>query len=168
MYHDELAARGFDRDKMRDEMRKARERVAELLQADTVDRAALEAALAPMVEQMRGLIDAAHGAMLDLAVKLPAEERKDLAKALSGQVLGARNQPALLVFVSLSMPQDSLIAYADQAERDHAALKAAVSAGTIAVQIEDRCTACSFWDTGLNPTPPWRRVEVASDGVPTG
>jgi uncharacterized membrane protein len=77
-----LAARGFDRDKMRDEMRKARERVAELLQADTVDRAALEAALAPMVEQMRGLIDAAHGAMLDLAVKLPAEERKDLAKAL--------------------------------------------------------------------------------------
>jgi Spy/CpxP family protein refolding chaperone len=82
MFHDELAARGFDRDKMRDEMRKARERVAELLQADTVDRAALEAALAPMVEQMRGLIDAAHGAMLDLAVKLPAEERKDLAKAL--------------------------------------------------------------------------------------
>ena len=31
-----------------------------------------------------------------------------------------------------------------------------------------RCTACSFWDTGLNPTPPWRRVEVASDGAPPG
>lgn len=29
------------------------------------------------------------------------------------------------------------IAYADQAERDHAALKAAVSAGKIAVQIEE-------------------------------
>ena len=28
------------------------------------------------------------------------------------------------------------------------------------------CTACSFWDTGLNATPPWRRVEVASDGAP--
>ena len=33
---------------------------------------------------------------------------------------------------------DFAVAYADQAERDHAALKAAVSAGTIAVQIEDR------------------------------
>jgi TolB-like protein/class 3 adenylate cyclase len=30
------------------------------------------------------------------------------------------------------------------------------------------CTACSFWDTGLNPTPPWRRVGVASDGAPPG
>ena len=24
------------------------------------------------------------------------------------------------------------------------------------------------WDTGLNPTPPWRRVEVASGGAPPG
>ena len=32
---------------------------------------------------------------------------------------------------------DFAVAYADQAERDHAALKAAVSAGTIAVQIEE-------------------------------
>ena len=31
-----------------------------------------------------------------------------------------------------------------------------------------KCTACSFWDTGLNPTPPWRRVEVASHGAPPG
>ena len=31
-----------------------------------------------------------------------------------------------------------------------------------------QCTACSFWDTGLNPTPPWRRVEVASGGAPPG
>jgi hypothetical protein len=30
------------------------------------------------------------------------------------------------------------------------------------------CTACSFWDTGLNPMPPWRRVEVASDGALPG
>ena len=30
------------------------------------------------------------------------------------------------------------------------------------------CTACSLWDTGLNPTPPWRRVEVASGGAPPG
>jgi hypothetical protein len=26
------------------------------------------------------------------------------------------------------------------------------------------CTARGFWDTGLNPTPPWRRVEAASVG----
>ena len=32
---------------------------------------------------------------------------------------------------------DFAIAYADQAERDHAALKAAVSAGRIEVHIED-------------------------------
>ncbi len=32
---------------------------------------------------------------------------------------------------------DFAVAYADQAERDHAALKAAVSAGTIRVQIEE-------------------------------
>jgi hypothetical protein len=31
-----------------------------------------------------------------------------------------------------------------------------------------KCTARSLWDTGLNPTPPWRRVEVASDGAPPG
>jgi hypothetical protein len=37
------------------------------------------------------------------------------------------------------------------------------------VKITDiTCTACSFWDTGLNPMPPWRRVEVASDGTPPG
>ena len=33
---------------------------------------------------------------------------------------------------------DFAVAYADQAERDHAAIKAAVCAGSIAVQIEDR------------------------------
>jgi hypothetical protein len=30
------------------------------------------------------------------------------------------------------------------------------------------CIACSFWDTRLNPTPPWRRVGVVSDGAPPG
>ncbi len=81
-FHDEMAARGFDREKMRDQMRESRQRIAELLRADTVDRPALEQALAPMVEQLRGAIDAAEGAMLDLAVKMPAEERKQLAEAL--------------------------------------------------------------------------------------
>ncbi len=51
-----------------------------------------------------------------------AAQSQDFAKALSGQVMGAKNQPALLVFVSLSMPQDSLIAYADQAEQAQATI----------------------------------------------
>ena len=36
--------------------------------------------------------------------------------------MGARNQPALLLFVSLAMPRESLIAYADQAERAQATM----------------------------------------------
>ena len=29
------------------------------------------------------------------------------------------------------------------------------------------CTARSFWDTGLNPMPRWRVVEVACHGIPS-
>lgn len=49
-------------------------------------------------------------------------QSQDFAKAVSGQVMGAKNQPALLLFVSLSMPQDSLTAYADQAEQAKATI----------------------------------------------
>lgn len=82
MFRDEMAAHGFDRDKMRDEMRKSREQVAEILKADTVDRAALEAALAPMVEQLRLAIDSAHDAVLDLAMKMPPDQRREMAEQL--------------------------------------------------------------------------------------
>jgi conjugal transfer pilus assembly protein TrbC len=47
-------------------------------------------------------------------------QTQDFAKAVAGQVLGAKNQPALLLFVSLAMPPEALIAYADQAERARA------------------------------------------------
>jgi hypothetical protein len=36
-----------------------------------------------------------------------------------------------------AMPRSTRAGYADQAERDHAALKAAINAGTIKVHIED-------------------------------
>jgi hypothetical protein len=36
------------------------------------------------------------------------------------------------------------------------------AAGAIATS--DKCTARGFWDTRLNPTPPWRRVEAAFVG----
>jgi len=49
-------------------------------------------------------------------------QTQDFAKAVSGQVMGAKNQPALLLFVSLSMPQESLLAYADQAEQAKATI----------------------------------------------
>lgn len=51
-----------------------------------------------------------------------ADQSQEFAKALSGQVMASRNQPALLLFVSLSMPQASLVAYADQAEQAKATI----------------------------------------------
>jgi uncharacterized membrane protein len=78
----EMSAKGFDRRQMRDEMRDAAQRIAELLRADTVDRAQLEMAMAPMVEKLKGAIDAAHDAMLDVAMKLPADKRKELAEEM--------------------------------------------------------------------------------------
>jgi hypothetical protein len=46
-----------------------------------------------------------------------------------------------------------------------AALVSQRSALAIALRsIPMYCTACGFWDTGLNPTPPGRGVEAASVG----
>jgi hypothetical protein len=38
--------------------------------------------MAPMVEKLKGAIDAAHDAMLDVAMKLPADKRKELAEEM--------------------------------------------------------------------------------------
>jgi Spy/CpxP family protein refolding chaperone len=58
----------------------ARERVAALLQADTVDRAQLEAALAEMQAQMGEMFQLGQKVMVDVALQLTPEHRKEWAK----------------------------------------------------------------------------------------
>jgi Spy/CpxP family protein refolding chaperone len=58
----------------------ARQRVATLLQADTIDQPALDAAMADMQARMGELFQHGQRVMSDVAAKLPPELRKDWAR----------------------------------------------------------------------------------------
>lgn len=58
----------------------ARQRVAALLQADTVDRAQLEAALAEMQSQFGEMFRLGQKMMVEVALQLTPEQRKEWAK----------------------------------------------------------------------------------------
>lgn len=57
-----------------------RQRVAALLQADTVDQAQLEAALADMQSQIGEVFKLGQKVMVDVALQLTPEQRKEWAK----------------------------------------------------------------------------------------
>ena len=84
------------------------------------DIEAVRRSIAPLQQKELPLAGPRTPAPIDPAAL--AAQTQDFAKAVSGQVMGARNQPALLLFVSLAMPRESLIAYADQAERAQATM----------------------------------------------
>jgi len=57
-----------------------RKRIAALLQADTVDQAQLEAALAEMQSRMGEMFQLGQKVMVDVALKLTPEQRKEWAE----------------------------------------------------------------------------------------
>ena len=58
----------------------ARQRVAAILQADTIDRPALDAALADMQQRLGEMFQMGQKVMADVAEKLPPDVRKEWAK----------------------------------------------------------------------------------------
>jgi hypothetical protein len=58
----------------------ARQRVAAILQADTIDRAELEIALAGMQQRLGEMFQMGQKVMADVAEKLPPDIRKEWAK----------------------------------------------------------------------------------------
>ena len=58
----------------------ARQRIATVLQADTIDQAALDAAIADMQARMSEMFQVGQKVMVDVARKLPPEVRKEWAK----------------------------------------------------------------------------------------
>ncbi|HWA47934.1 MAG TPA: periplasmic heavy metal sensor [Dongiaceae bacterium] len=58
----------------------ARQRIATVLQADAIDQAALDAAIADMQARMSEMFQVGQKVMVDVAQKLPPEVRKEWAK----------------------------------------------------------------------------------------
>ena len=67
-------------DAKRAAVHEARQRVAAILQADTIDQAALNAAITEMQARMGEMFQVGQRVMVDVAQKLPPEVRKEWAK----------------------------------------------------------------------------------------
>jgi len=77
---DVLDANRADFDAKRDAVDQARQKIAALLQADTIDQAQLESALGDMQARMAEMFQLGQKVMVDVALKLPPDLRKDWAK----------------------------------------------------------------------------------------
>lgn len=77
---DALDANRADFDAKRAAVDQARQKVGALLQAETVDQAQLEAALGEMQGRMAEMFQLGQKVMVDVALKLPPDLRKDWAK----------------------------------------------------------------------------------------
>lgn len=75
-----LAARQAEFDANRKAVQEARQKVAELLMADTVDRAQLEAAMAEMSDRFRDMSQTGRQALIDVTMQLTPEQRKEMAE----------------------------------------------------------------------------------------
>jgi uncharacterized membrane-anchored protein YhcB (DUF1043 family) len=75
-----LAARQGEFDAQRKAVQEARQKVAELLKADTVDRAQLEAAMAEMSDRFRDMSQIGRQALIDVTMQLTPEQRKEMAE----------------------------------------------------------------------------------------
>lgn len=72
-------------DAKRAEIDRARQRVADVLQVDAIDQAQLDAALAGMQTRMSELFQLGQKVMVEVAHKLPPEQRKELARKWAEQ-----------------------------------------------------------------------------------
>lgn len=63
----------------RDAVEQARRRVAEILQAETVDQAQLNVALSDLLQKTQGLHELGHRVMTEVAEQLPPDLRRDWA-----------------------------------------------------------------------------------------
>jgi Spy/CpxP family protein refolding chaperone len=75
-----VKARQAEFDAKRAVVAESRKRIAVLLQADTVDQAALEAALAEMQARLGEMFQLGQKMMVDVALKLTPEQRKEWAE----------------------------------------------------------------------------------------
>jgi Spy/CpxP family protein refolding chaperone len=67
-------------DARRAAVNEARQRIAAVLQADTIDQAALNAAITDMQARMGEMFQVGQKVMVDVAQKLPPDVRKEWAK----------------------------------------------------------------------------------------
>ena len=65
-------------DKLRQSVQESRVKVADLLKADTIDRAQLEQALDEMSQRMQAMYGRGRQVMIDVAQKLPADQRREI------------------------------------------------------------------------------------------
>jgi Spy/CpxP family protein refolding chaperone len=75
-----LAARQGEFDAKRKAVQDARQKVAALLKADTVDRAQLEAAMAEMSQRFRDMAQTGQQVLIDVTMQLTPEQRKEMAE----------------------------------------------------------------------------------------
>ena len=75
-----LAARQGEFDAKRAAVQEARKKVADLLMADTVDRAQLEAAMAEMSQRFRDMAQTGQQALIDVTLQLTPDQRKEMAE----------------------------------------------------------------------------------------
>ncbi len=77
---DVLDANRAEFDARREAVDQARQQIAALLQADTIDQTQLEAALGDMQGRMADMFQLGQKVMVDVALKLPPDLRRDWAK----------------------------------------------------------------------------------------
>jgi len=65
-------------DAQRQQVDEARQKVADLLKADTIDRPQLEQALNEMSQRMQAMYGLGRQVMMDVAEKLPPDQRRDI------------------------------------------------------------------------------------------
>ena len=68
-----------DFDAQRQQVADARQKVAELMKADVIDRAQLDVALAELLQRTQTMQQFGHQVMIEVAEKLPPELRREMA-----------------------------------------------------------------------------------------
>lgn len=80
-------------DAHRQQIADARQKVAELMKADVIDRAQLDLALAELQQRTQTMQQFGHQVMLEVAEKLPAELRREMADRWAKDRFRKRPQP---------------------------------------------------------------------------
>ena len=77
-------------DAHRKQVREARQKVADLLKADTIDRAQLDQALNELSQQTQSMQQFGHQVFIDIAEKLSPEQRREMADRWAKDRFGMR------------------------------------------------------------------------------
>lgn len=81
-------------DTHRDAIRQARQKVAELLKADTIDQAQLSQAMNDLLQQSQTMRQFGYGVMLEIAQKLPPDVRREMADKWAKERFGGPPPPS--------------------------------------------------------------------------